>query len=893
MRITKGHLCAALLVLLATTGIALWVVRADTTISYSFVDRGGVSLITRGGTNSSTVGYARVQPNSQNTAPAGVAIFGFRQNGILVTEAGVPASQLIQSGRIYAEVNGPVNTGIAIANPNPTQATISFYFTNSNGVDFGAGTKTIPANGQFASFLNEAPFNSGSSVTGTLTFTSSLPVAVIALRGFTNERSEFLITTLPVIDLGSGSSNTAIIPHFADGGGWTTQVVLVNSGDSPLSGTVQFLSQGTSAAPGVPLSLTVNGQTGTSFNYSVQRRSSLRLRTSGASASAAVGSIRVTPASGVTPAAFVIFSFVNNGFTVSEAGASALQPSTALRLYAEVSDPPSSIRTGFAIANPSSSPATVTFELTSLAGGSPIATGSATIPANGQLARFLDEIGGLGNVSRPFKGILRISSATSITVVGLRSRVNERGDLLITTTPPSDETVMPQMTDTFFPHFVDNGGYTTQFIVFSGSDGQQAAGVIRIFGQNGQPLDLSLVGLADLGVTQTDSPHPVAVNNTLTYTITVTNYGPGQSNSVRLTDTLPSNVSFINATATQGSCSTPIAGVLTCDMSDIRPGANATATVTVVPSTIATLTNSVSVISNEDDPNPGNNRNIIQTPAAAPTDLEVIQTSLVSTCNLGGSISSPTPGDCANVPYSITVTNHGPAASSNVIFTDFLPTDPPSGFVVATRTSLSITQGSCGPVTSDRFICNLGPIASGAMATINVAFSIDPTALGQRIANRVTVSSNDVVDIVPENNTTAAPDLQVTPGPPPIMDLGVTPTWGAPAVTHGVPVALTIPVINNGPSTATSATVATIFSGFSGVISIRSATTTQGTCSIQGSVFVVCNVGTLIRNAQKQITIMVVPSTAGQLKALVSVTGTEQDRDPSNDMGDPGTVTVN
>jgi hypothetical protein len=179
------------------------------------------------------------------------------------------------------------------------------------------------------------------------------------------------------------------------------------------------------------------------------------------------------------------------------------------------------------------------------------------------------------------------------------------------------------------------------------------------------------------------------------------------------------------------------------------------------------------------------------------------------------------------------------------------------------------------------------------MATINVAFSIDPTALGQRIANRVTVSSNDVVDIVPENNTTAAPDLQVTPGPPPIMDLGVTPTWGAPAVTHGLPVALTIPVRNNGPSTATSATVATIFSGFSGVISIRSATTTQGTCSIQGSVFVVCNVGTLIRNAQKQITIMVVPSTAGQLKAAVSVTGTEQDRDSSNDMGDPGTVTVN
>jgi hypothetical protein len=147
-----------------------------------------------------------------------------------------------------------------------------------------------------------------------------------------------------------------------------------------------------------------------------------------------------------------------------------------------------------------------------------------------------------------------------------------------------------------------------------------------------------------------------------------------------------------------------------------------------------------------------------------------------------------------------------------------------------------------------------------------------------------------VVDTVPENNVTALPVLQIMPSPP-VVDLGVAPTWSAPAVTHGLPITLNIPVVNNGPSTATSATVATIFN-FAGVISIRSATTTQGNCSIQLNNIVVCNVGPLIRNAQKQINIVVVPSSAGQLSAQVQISGTEQDRDSSNDSGSLA-VTVN
>jgi hypothetical protein len=85
------------------------------------------------------IGYLRVSPETGNTTPAGVAIFGFRNDGILVSEA-VPASAPIGSGRIYVDINGPVSTGIAIASSSGQDAVISFYFTGSKGNNFGAGS---------------------------------------------------------------------------------------------------------------------------------------------------------------------------------------------------------------------------------------------------------------------------------------------------------------------------------------------------------------------------------------------------------------------------------------------------------------------------------------------------------------------------------------------------------------------------------------------------------------------------------------------------------------------------------------------------------------------------------------------------------------------------------
>jgi uncharacterized repeat protein (TIGR01451 family) len=108
---------------------------------------------------------------------------------------------------------------------------------------------------------------------------------------------------------------------------------------------------------------------------------------------------------------------------------------------------------------------------------------------------------------------------------------------------------------------------------------------------------------ADLRVTVFAPLNPVTSNN-IEYQIFVNNDGPSPATGVVVTDTLPSNVTFISATANQGTCSFAN-GVVTCNLGTVTSGVNIS--IIGIPTAAGTITNTVSVRGNEPDFNTSNN----------------------------------------------------------------------------------------------------------------------------------------------------------------------------------------------------------------------------------------------------------------------------------------------
>ena len=307
------------------------------------------------------------------------------------------------------------------------------------------------------------------------------------------------MTTLPVAPLSSPSEETVYIPHFAAGGGWVTQVIFVNPTDSTITGTVGFLGPGSDTAAAAPVILTLDdGSTGSDFDYSIPPRSSQRFTTSNPFGALKSGSVRATPDSGnAAPSGLVVFSYTSGGKTLSESGVPALPKGSAFRVYVEASGTQGqmdSISTGLAITNVAQASNTVTLELTTLDGTLAVAPATLALLPSGQVARFLNELFSLPD---NFSGVLRVTSTADVAIVALRLRVNANGEIKVTTLAPSNEREPSTSEERFFAHLADSGGWSTQFILFSGTAGQASSGTLSFFDPFGEPLYLIPPGGGD------------------------------------------------------------------------------------------------------------------------------------------------------------------------------------------------------------------------------------------------------------------------------------------------------------------------------------------------------------------------------------------------------------
>jgi len=441
---------------------------------FSTPEGGGAALSAAGSGFTLTTGYARVRADNGSGLPGGLAVFTLRERGILITEGSLPISSPIANGRFLAFVGGARTTGLAIANPNAQPVTISFFFTDSAGQDFGRSATIIPAGGQISAFLNQSPFSGGASIDGTFTFSvSGGLVSAMALSGLFNQRSEFLFTTLPIAPVSTGSVAPTTFAQWAQGEGWITEFGLVNPTDQTLSGSLELRNP--------------DGQLRETLPYSIPSRSSRRLVSPTVEPTVQVGSARIVPLVGPTPSGVAIFTLSTAATAVTEAGVPAIPAGTAFRGYGEVS---AAVRTGIAVANLSSSSAIVRVELTPLDGFGAVQAGTITLPPSGQKDLFLDEIAGLTSMVVPFQGMMRVTSTLPIAVTALRTRINQRGEFLITASAPVDEAVPISGSELLFPHLAIGSGYDMQFLLLNSQPSGGQSGTMSFFAPDGGELPL-------------------------------------------------------------------------------------------------------------------------------------------------------------------------------------------------------------------------------------------------------------------------------------------------------------------------------------------------------------------------------------------------------------------
>jgi hypothetical protein len=470
------------------------------------VSAGGVAACRTAGTNTTRTGYSKLTVNSGAT-PYGTGVFSLKQNGVTVTEAGVPASPPTTRARIFIDYRASataipgrsnsgtidINTGLSVVNQGSATASIEYVLRSLSGDVLAIGHGGIAKDNHVACFINQLqqmaapdfslPLNFQINTQfATLEIASDQPLSVVALRMTTNQRGEALFTTTPVADMTKTLTNASIyFPQFADGGGYTSSLILLNTSTQTETGSLQIFDNN-----GSPLIVNqAGGTTNYSFQYTIPAGGAYHFQSDGLS-SAPSGWVKVVPdTSSMTPVGSGVFGYNPSSILVSESGIPSSVSTTHARVYVDRSG---GHNVGLAIANIGSATASITINSYQTDGvaGAGTSYRPLTLAANGHDAEFADQL--IEGLPKGYRGVLDISSATPFAALTVRSLTNERGDFLMTTFPIADAN-QTAPSPVVFPHVADGGGYVTEFMLIGA--GAAANTTPGFYNEAGAPIDFS------------------------------------------------------------------------------------------------------------------------------------------------------------------------------------------------------------------------------------------------------------------------------------------------------------------------------------------------------------------------------------------------------------------
>ena len=327
--------------------------------------------------------------------------------------------------------------------------------------------------------------------------------------------------------------------------------------------------------------------------------------------------------------------------------------------------------------------------------------------------------------------------------------------------------------------------------------------------------------VADLTLSKTDTPDPVLSGHQLTYTLAVHNNGPASAPGVSLSDSLPSGVTFVSATASPSGSCFPSGSTVICALGTIASGATVNVEIKVTAGAPATVTNDATAISTATDPVPANNSSSAVTTVKPVADLGLTKS------------DSPDPVLAGQLlTYTLAVSNAGPqdAAGGD-------GHRHPAG-----RRDLRVRDAqrrAAAPRRSGTVTCPLGTDRQRGQREHRDQGP--PAAARARYTNQASVTSG-AGDLNSANNTRQRTDHR-RPGSRPRAHETDSPD----PLLFGQQLTYTLPSHNAGPSSTSGVALSDTLPA---AATFDSVTTTQGSCFRSGT-SVLCSLGTMAERSHR------------------------------------------
>ena len=288
----------------------------------------------------------------------------------------------------------------------------------------------------------------------------------------------------------------------------------------------------------------------------------------------------------------------------------------------------------------------------------------------------------------------------------------------------------------------DCGTVTNTASVTSGNDG------------GGQDDASVVVQCPDLGVVKTGNG-PLSAGDTATFTIVLTNHGPGAASGVTLDDQLPTGTWTLGG-ADAGSCSINGSNLLHCNFGTVANGA--TRTITISKDTIAA-----------ECPNIHNDVTVAATNENTDTDQFANSDDADITVNCPAISLTKSPDQAVinagdPIGFTIVVTNSGAGNATGVHVTDNLP----AGITWTADAPTGTASASCSINTApnpDVLTCDAAVMATGSSFSVHIHGVTTPVNCGPVDNSAAVTTGNDGGDQDSASVTVQCPDVSVVKSP--------------------------------------------------------------------------------------------------------------------------------